>query len=191
GARHAARRLLHADLSPRLRARRRSARANPARRHPGAGADRPRHAVDGRHRERRGVLLYFPAQRTNRLHAAEGRRSAGGRRLFRQEPARRAPRQLRPAGRQDFRLRQPHHADRRPGTQLPHLCIQDLQPEELTADRPSPTEAQCASTASSSSATMLVILIIGLTAGPAVSLYGSPTVSPVTAALWASEPLPP
>ena len=29
------------------------------------------------------------------------------------------------------------------------------------------------------------------TAGPAVSLYGSPTVSPVTAALWASEPFPP
>ncbi len=50
---------------------------------------------------------------------------------------------------------------------------------------------QCASTASSNSATMLVILIIGLTAGPAVSLYGSPTVSPVTAALWASDPLPP
>jgi hypothetical protein len=36
-----------------------------------------------------------------------------------------------------------------------------------------------------------MILIIGFTAGPAVSLYGSPTVSPVTAALWASEPLPP
>ncbi len=33
-----------------------------------------------------------------------------------------------------------------------------------------------------SSATMLTILIIGLMAGPAVSLYGSPTVSPVTAA---------
>ena len=31
-------------------------------------------------------------------------------------------------------------------------------------------------------ATMLMTLIIGLTAGPAVSLYGSPTVSPVTAA---------
>ena len=29
------------------------------------------------------------------------------------------------------------------------------------------------------SATMFVILIIGFTAGPAVSLYGSPTVSPV------------
>ena len=41
------------------------------------------------------------------------------------------------------------------------------------------------------SATMLMILISGLTAGPAVSLYGSPTVSPVTAALCASLPLPP
>src|SRR5215210_9342874 len=40
-------------------------------------------------------------------------------------------------------------------------------------------------------ATMLAILIIGLIAGPAVSLYGSPTVSPVTAAAWASEPFPP
>src|ERR687883_568764 len=36
-------------------------------------------------------------------------------------------------------------------------------------------------------ATMFVILIIGLIAGPAVSLYGSPTVSPVTAAAWAAE----
>src|SRR6478672_10981608 len=40
-------------------------------------------------------------------------------------------------------------------------------------------------------ATMFVILIIGLIAGPAVSLYGSPTVSPVIEAAWASEPLPP
>ena len=31
----------------------------------------------------------------------------------------------------------------------------------------------------------------GFTAGPAVSFRGSPTVSPVTAALWASDPLPP
>lgn len=37
-------------------------------------------------------------------------------------------------------------------------------------------------TASKSSATILMILIIGLIAGPAVSLYGSPTVSPVIAA---------
>ena len=48
------------------------------------------------------------------------------------------------------------------------------------------TCVQCARIASSSSATMLVILIIGFTAGPAVSL-GSPMLSPVTAALWASE----
>ena len=40
-------------------------------------------------------------------------------------------------------------------------------------------------------ATIFVILIIGFTAGPAVSLYGSPTVSPVTAALCASLPFPP
>ena len=40
-----------------------------------------------------------------------------------------------------------------------------------------------------SSATMLMILISGFTAGPAVSLYGSPTVSPVTAALCASRAL--
>jgi hypothetical protein len=33
---------------------------------------------------------------------------------------------------------------------------------------------------------MLVILIIGLTAGPAVSFYATPTVSPFTAASWAS-----
>src|SRR5665647_2300195 len=38
-----------------------------------------------------------------------------------------------------------------------------------------------------SRATMLMTLIIGLMAGHAVSLYGSP----VTAAAWASEPLPP
>jgi hypothetical protein len=35
-----------------------------------------------------------------------------------------------------------------------------------------------------SSATMLMILISGLMAGPAVSFYGSPTVLPVIAALW-------
>ena len=40
-------------------------------------------------------------------------------------------------------------------------------------------------------ATMFITLIIGLIAGPAVSLLGSPTVSPVTAAAWVSLPLPP
>src|SRR5262245_59012778 len=55
----------------------------------------------------------------------------------------------------------------------------------------SPVAARLHMRGTISSATMLMILISGFTAGPAVSLYGSPTVSPVTAALWASEPLPP
>ena len=42
-----------------------------------------------------------------------------------------------------------------------------------------------------SSETRFITLMSGLSAGPAVSLNGSPTVSPMTAALWASEPLPP
>src|SRR5690606_34547700 len=54
-----------------------------------------------------------------------------------------------------------------------------------------PALAACYSSGTSSNATMLMILISGLMAGPAVSLYGSPTVSPVTAALCVSEPLPP
>ncbi len=40
-------------------------------------------------------------------------------------------------------------------------------------------------------ATMLMSLIRMFRLGPAVSLKGSPTVSPMTAALWAGEPLPP
>jgi len=46
--------------------------------------------------------------------------------------------------------------------------ILELEPARTVASAASPY--QCARTASSSSATMLVILIIGLTAGPAVSL---------------------
>src|ERR687894_110590 len=42
-----------------------------------------------------------------------------------------------------------------------------------------------------SSDTRFITLMSGLSAGPAVSLNGSPTVSPITAAMWASEPLPP
>jgi len=37
----------------------------------------------------------------------------------------------------------------------------------------------------------LMTLMSGLSAGPAVSLSGSPTVSPTMLALCASEPLPP
>ena len=42
-----------------------------------------------------------------------------------------------------------------------------------------------------STETRFITLISGLMAGPAVSLKGSPTVSPMTVAAWASEPLPP
>ena len=45
--------------------------------------------------------------------------------------------------------------------------------------------------AAMSSETRFMTLISGLIAGPAVSLNGSPTVSPMTVAAWASEPLPP
>ena len=49
-----------------------------------------------------------------------------------------------------------------------------------------------AMTAGSTSSEMRFITFIsGLRAGPEVSLNGSPTVSPMTAALWASDPLPP
>ena len=39
--------------------------------------------------------------------------------------------------------------------------------------------------------TRFMTLSSGLIAGPAVSLNGSPTVSPMTVASWAAEPLPP
>ena len=42
-----------------------------------------------------------------------------------------------------------------------------------------------------SSETRFITLISGLIAGPAVSLNGSPTVSPMIVASWASDPLPP
>lgn len=42
-----------------------------------------------------------------------------------------------------------------------------------------------------STATRFITLMSGLIAGPAVSLKGSPTVSPMTTASWAGEPLPP
>src|SRR5439155_10733444 len=72
-----------------------------------------------------------------------------------------------------------------PGTAAGGACITGGDP---AAKRFAPW---IASSGTIISATMLMILIRGLTAGPAVSLYGSPTVSPVTAALCASEPLPP
>ena len=100
---------------------------------------------------------------------------------FDQRPPRRAHRQLRHEGRQSVRLHQPHDGDRRAGDQ--NLIRQISQGSHLHAEaaaikhRPDFAgrcvtfrRAQCARIASSNSATMLVILIIGFTAGPAVSL---------------------
>ena len=42
-----------------------------------------------------------------------------------------------------------------------------------------------------SSETRFITLISGLIDGPAVSLNGSPTVSPMIVASWAADPLPP
>ena len=56
-----------------------------------------------------------------------------------------------------------------------------------TTERQAPTTTKPAPT----TLTMLMSLIRMLRLGPLVSLNGSPTVSPTTAALWASEPLPP
>ncbi len=54
------------------------------------------------------------------------------------------------------------------------------------------TSVACVTTSGAiNSATRFMTLISGLRAGPAVSLNGSPTVSPMTAALCASLPLPP
>src|SRR4051794_31883821 len=103
----------------------RRARADSDRRQPGPGADRDGHAVDGGHPERRGVLLHLAARRAQGdVHEPAGGRPARHRDLFRQEPAGGPARQLRAAGRQDLRLHQPHHADLRPGTQLPRAAVQ-------------------------------------------------------------------
>ena len=61
--------------------------------------------------------------------------------------------------------------------------------DEVEPDRPCSDQSRIGTIASR--ATMFMTLISGFRAGPAVSLSGSPTVSPVTAALCASEPLPP
>src|SRR3954471_15638107 len=55
---------------------------------------------------------------------------------------------------------------------------------------PSPTD-RLTTAGAMSRATRFMTLISGLIAGPAVSLKGSPTVSPMTVAAWASLPFPP
>ena len=54
-----------------------------------------------------------------------------------------------------------------------------------------PSRVMATTAGAISSATRFITLSSGLMAGPAVSLKGSPTVSPMTVAAWASEYLPP
>ena len=114
-------RLHRRNISARLCAARRRARANSARRLAGTGADRARHALDGGHHQRRGVLLHFAAGRAPDLvHADQGHRPARDRGLFRQEPKSPAARRIRHQGRQGVRLHQPHDADERQRPQRDH-----------------------------------------------------------------------
>ena len=136
-----------------------------------------------------GEAFYYISQRSERRSRScrRGDRPARGRGLFRQGPPGRAAGQLRPQGRQGFRL--PDARPRRPAATSSTYVGEHAQGVQLQCRRcglaGAETEKgparcgpfvfcsppfQCASTASSSSATMLVILIIGLTAGPAVSL---------------------
>src|SRR3984893_15033864 len=125
GARRLHRRAIPEGLYPAPR----RARADSDRGEPGSGADRDGNALDGRHPQRRSVLLYYAALRTQGcVHEPAGRRPARDRDLFRQEPPGAAASQLRAAGRPDLRLHQPHHADLGPGT---HLSIAAVQAPEL------------------------------------------------------------
>ena len=62
-------------------------------------------------------VFYYISQRTERTAFLPPKEVDGGG-LFRQNPPRAAPGRLRPQGRAGLRLRQPHHADLRAGTQL-------------------------------------------------------------------------
>src|SRR5260370_40543254 len=62
---------LYAGLPSRLHGAGRCARAASAWLLPRAGADRAWHALDGRHHQRRGVLLYIAARRADLFSAAE------------------------------------------------------------------------------------------------------------------------
>src|SRR5271165_3826820 len=108
-------------LRSRLSGRRGHAVAGQDRGDDQAGSARPaRHPVDHLDRRRRRLVLYRPEDEAHAsVHAGPDDRPARARGLFRQGRQGRPHRQLRHAGRQGVRLRQPHHPDRRPGARLP------------------------------------------------------------------------
>ena len=75
-----------------------------------------------------GEAFYYISQKgreARRLHAAEVVDQRVIAVYFDKNRRVATARRLRHEGRQDVRLHQPHHADRRPGTVLPHLHVQD------------------------------------------------------------------
>src|SRR5262249_49469903 len=107
---------------------------------------------------------------------AGGEGPQGGGRVLQPAGIRRPGRPVRPQGRKGVRLRQAADAVARKGRGPAEVTFPQPWHQAVRAGlarsapiQPTPP-VQCASTASRSSATMLVILIMGLTAGPAVSL---------------------
>jgi hypothetical protein len=71
------------------------------------------------------------------------------------------------------------------------LKIQGERAQVSAEHRSLLSASQLLNSGANTSATMLMSLIRMFMLGPVVSLNGSPTVSPTTAALWTSLPLPP
>jgi len=80
------------------------------------------------------------------------------------------------------------------GVQSPSRAVRGKQAKKRREWRykpRNPSRLYCTMSAANSEATSDITVIIVFSEGPAVSLNGSPTVSPITAALCASEPFPP
>src|SRR5215207_8505544 len=79
---------------------------------------------------------------------------------------------------------------------LERITAQASRPSKASATAQTTTKAEpvapeyCTTIGAMITETRFTTLIIGLSAGPAVSLNGSPTVSPTTPALCRSEPFP-
>ncbi len=164
---------------------------------PGRPARAGRHGVDGpaapgrraagRRRSRsRPTARWFSLPTGIAVSAATGAGSASRRRrLARRRTARRVARPRRRRSRSTAALR-----DRRPRATMTTTATQRDAVAQRRRWRCSPI-VSCTMAGAISTETRFITLISGLIAGPAVSLNGSPTVSPMTVAAWASEPLPP
>lgn len=76
-----------------------------------------------------GEVFYYISQRSERMVAFMNQRVVDQRviAIYFDKSARAPAGELRPPGRQDLRLHQPHHADIGPGDELPHAAVQAAQ----------------------------------------------------------------